>query len=232
MYLEPIERAARRREPSVAPFERRGARAGGAASGRRIGVWAECAILFLCLPLAALAAGGAFGFAAPTLVGSTVAAGAALLSGTRSFQWRDLAPVDPLSEWRLFLGLAVFAAAAIWAATYVFAPERLFSANAADLPRLVGGAGAAALAAELAHRALLHRRLDRRFPSERWAIAVGAAATAFFYALLAQSLAGALFGAAAGAALGWSYRRTGQFALCAALHWFGAVCVWLIGPGF
>lgn len=231
MLIEPID------ETTAAPLPRRTGPARGVfawgrsqlSSLRLCLAWLEFGFVFAVLPAVAIAANAIS--AIPIVFMIMVSCAVAFLSMTRSFHWRDLTPVDPLSEWRLVVLLSAGFAALSAAVTLAFFPDRFLAADLGVLPMLVAFPVLTALPLELVYRALLMRRYGHLFREEWGALLVGAAANALAYYVITHTVGGALFGAFIGVAIGWFYLRTGQFALGVLLHWIAAICVWVIGPG-
>ena len=198
-------------------------------SARLVIAWLEFAFVFLFLPGAAVFAG--MSSATPIVIMIMLSSTVAFLSMTRSFHWRDLLPVDPLSEWRLVVAFSLAFAAIAAGATLAFQPERFLAPDAGVAPMLIAFPFLTALPIELVYRALFLRRFGHLFMSEWGAVLVGACANGLAYFILSPSISGAVFGFVLGVSLGWFYLRTGQFALCVLLHWIAAISVWVIGPG-
>lgn len=191
--------------------------------------WAEFALLFFGLPLTAILVDvrGFTPLVILTMLGSTIA----LLSSTQNFHWKDMLPVDPLSEWRVVLG-AVAACMAISAAlSFAIAPDQFLDTHVGFTPMLIAYPLTTALPVELVHRALFFRRFGRLFPNQATALLVGALSNGLVYWMLTGGLAGAGFGFVLGLALGRIYFLTGQFAICVLVHWIAAICIFVIGPG-
>ena len=172
--------------------------------------------LYLGAPLAVLIAGG--GPAATAIAAHlTTWTAVILLSRARGFFWRDLWPRDGLSEWRSLAALALCLVLVAWG--------RDAGGWAALIPL--------AVAIELTHRILPLRDLPRFAGGDRGREALGALATALFYAAAAGGgWRAALFGLAVGWLCGRLLTRTGHFPLICLTHAVAAVAMATVGPGF
>lgn len=232
MLIEPIDEHAATAALPRRVEEARGLFAWGRAklgSFRLCLAWAEFLFVFGMLPTIAIAANALS--AIPIVFMAMLSSTVVFLSMTRSFHWRDLLPVDPTSEWRLFLKISGGFAATAAIGSLAFAPDRFMSAEAGVVPMLIAFPILTALPIELVYRALFLRRYGHLFRSPALALAVGAAANALAYYVISGTVTGALFGAIIGGAIGWFYLKTGQFMLGVLLHWVAALCIWIIGPG-
>lgn len=177
---------------------------------------AEFAALYLILPLSLLASGlGAS--AAPFAAGATFWTAAALLSMSRGFHWRDLAPRDLLSEWRIFLGAAGFLVLAA-AAAGLADGEALPPMEPDRIAALLGWSLVLALTSELFFRALFFRRFGALFRRQAIGVAASGCAFGLFHLALGSGAVEAVYWTAAGATIAAVYRLTGQFWLTVALN--------------
>ena len=188
--------------------------------------WYEHFFLFAFFPLAAIVyAEGSPAYHA--LVALSLAA-AALLSGTRSFHWRDMGPNDLWSEWPVMIGVsALFIGFAIFAATF-FVPHydmRPTFWSALFFAVVIAGP------TELIYRALFFRRYGHLFEGECWAIMVGALSTGLLYTMISGALEGLVLGGFVGTVLSLTYLRTGSFPLIVGLHIVALVAMQMIAPG-
>ena len=190
---------------------------------------AEFALLFFGLPLTAIVVDlrAYTPLVVLTMLGSTIA----LLSATRNFHWRDLLPVDAVSEWRIVAGSAALFAALAALLSFMIAPSQFLHTPAGFAPMLIAFPATTAIPVELVQRALLFRRFGHLFPNETAALLTGALSNALVYQMLTGGPAGAAFGFVVGLLLGRIYFRTGQFALCVRVQWFAAVAIFVLGPG-
>lgn len=199
------------------------------SSVRLVAGWVEFLTAFLILPLIGIFADAAN--ALPVTTALILGFSILLLSMTRSFHWRDLLPVDVLSEWRVLVAVSAGFAALSLGITTIFFPGHLFLVAGNVQLMLIAFPVLTALPIEIVYRALFFRRFGYLFRNEFLAIFVGMLATGLIYTMITESVASFCFGAILGAVLGWTYLRTGQFLLNVALHWVAALCVWIIGPG-
>lgn len=195
----------------------------------RIAAWAECAVIFFLMPFIAILA--EVRLFVPFTILFMLSAAVTLLSMTRNFHWRDLTPVDAISEWRLVLGLfGAFAAVAVGSSMMI--GHEISAAAALGLaPMLLAFPFLTALPMELVNRVLFFRRFGHLFPNEGSALIFGAASNALVYFMLAGTTSSALFGALIGVCVGWVYLRTGQFLISVLVHWLAALCIFALGPG-
>lgn len=197
-----------------------GAGGGGVAAFGASARGGEIALLFALAPAGLLLAGG--GLAATAVIAHWLFwAGAALLSRSPDFLWRDLWPRDGLSEWRLIMLLpsAVVAAAALAGHTVGPAGDWRLAAPLALL----------AVAIELVHRVLPRRRYPL---APRWSSVNDACATALLYfAATGGGWRAAAFGAGVGWLCGRLLDRAGNFPLIALTHAAAVAAMATVGPG-
>lgn len=182
----------------------------------------ELALIFVIAPLAFALT---FGAHPPYPILALVAgASAFMLSMTRSFDWRDLTPVDLWSEWRLLAAAPLTLTVAVALAFVVM-----------DLGAATGridiiSAAAVAISSELALRVLFFRRYGHVFKTHRWATVVSAACSGLFYLIVFGCAEGFPIGVAVGAAQSAIFLRTGSFAVIAWTQFCAVTAFALIAP--
>jgi membrane protease YdiL (CAAX protease family) len=196
--------------------------------GRRR-LWAECALLYLALPLAiaiVLPPGSMF----PALFAAT-GLGLWLLHRTHGFAWRDLA--RGRIDWRL---VAAFAAVTLAVALGValatsgdplrFVRERpgFFVLVMIFYPIL------SALPQELLFRVLWFRRYGGILPGGGAGLVLNAAIFALAHLMYWSGIVAAMT-FAGGLAFAWAYQRRGSFAMAVVLHALAGQIVFALGLG-
>ena len=203
-----------------------------AASLPRTRLWAEFLALFVAAPAAMALLLGVYPLFGALFAVTLVAV--ILLVRTPGFAWAELIRGPVLGQWRLILGFAAVAAAAVFGLVLLLVPGRLLS-----LPRyqpelwlmiMALYPVLSALPQEVIFRVLFFRRYGALFASDRAALAANTAAFGFAHLFYQNPVAIGLT-LVGGLIFGWVYQRHGSFLLVLVLHALAGQIIFTSGLG-